>query len=140
MMRRRAPSEDAIQRAVFEHLAVRGAPGVFAFHPANGGYRRPVEAARLKALGVRPGVPDVIAIHHGQVFAIELKREGGRPTDAQLQAIEDIRAAGGHAQLCHGLDQALAVLEGWGLLRRCAGPDWHRKEWRQSCLPMTASR
>jgi len=114
MMRRRAPSEDAIQRAVFEHLAVRGAPGVFAFHPANGGYRRPVEAARLKALGVRPGVPDVIAIHHGQVFAIELKREGGRPTDAQLQAIEDIRAAGGHAQVCYGLDCALAALERWG--------------------------
>jgi hypothetical protein len=36
--------EDAIQRAVFEHLAVRGAAGVFAFHPANWGYRRRVEA------------------------------------------------------------------------------------------------
>jgi hypothetical protein len=33
-MRRFCP-EDAIHRAVFEHLAVRGA---FAFHPANGGY------------------------------------------------------------------------------------------------------
>ena len=30
---------------------------------------------------------------------------------------EDIRAAGGHAQICHGLDHALAVLEGWRLLR-----------------------
>jgi hypothetical protein len=62
-------------------------------------------------------VPDVIAIHCGQVFAVELKTEGGRATDAQLHAIEDIRAAGGHAQICHGLDCALAVLEGWGLLR-----------------------
>jgi VRR-NUC domain len=110
--------EDAIQRAVFEHLAVRGVPRLFAFHPANGGYRLPVEAARLRGLGVRPGVPDLIAIHTaGQVYAIELKREGGRATDAQLQAIEDIRAAGGHAQICQGLDDALAVLEEWGLLR-----------------------
>jgi hypothetical protein len=101
--------EDAIQRAVFEHLAVRGVPRLFAFHPANGGYRLPVEAA--------PGVPDVIAFHRGQLYAIELKREGGRATDAQLQAIEDIRAAGGHAQVYCGLDSALAVLEGWGLLR-----------------------
>jgi len=91
------------------------------FHPANGGYRRPIEAARLKGLGVRPGMPDVIAFHRGQVCAIDLKREGGRATDAQLQAIEDIRAAGGHAQICQGLDCALAVLEGWGLLRGCAG-------------------
>jgi hypothetical protein len=59
----------------------------------------------------------VVAIHCGQVYAIELKREGGRPTHAQLQAIEDIRAAGGHAQICYGLDSALALLQGWGLLR-----------------------
>jgi VRR-NUC domain len=115
-MQRHCP-EDAIQRAVFEHLAVRGAPRLFAFHPANGGYRRPIEAARLKGLGVRAGVPDVIVIHRGQVFAIELKAERGRATDAQLQATEDIRAAGGHAQVCYGLDHALAVLEGWGLFR-----------------------
>jgi hypothetical protein len=117
---RRCP-EETIQRAVFEHLAVRGAAGVFAFHPANGGYRRPVEAACLKGLGVRPGVPDMIAIHRGQVYAIELKTERGRATDAQLHAIEDIRRAGGHVQICCGLDQALAVLEGWGLLHGRVG-------------------
>jgi len=100
---RRWLHEDAIQRAVFEHIALRGAAGLFAFHPANGGYRHSVEAARMKGLGARPGVPDLIAIHRGQVFAIELKADHGRATDAQLQAIEDIRAAGGHAQICHGL-------------------------------------
>jgi hypothetical protein len=55
--------EAAIQQAVFAHLRMRAAPGVVAFHVPNGGYRRPVEAARLKGLGVRAGVPDVIAIH-----------------------------------------------------------------------------
>jgi hypothetical protein len=110
-------TEAAIQRAIFTHLRTRAAPGVFAFHVPNGGYRLRVEAARLKGLGVRPGVPDVVAIHRGQVYAIELKRDGGRVTDAQIQAIEDIRAAGGHAQVCYGLDCALAVLEHWGLLR-----------------------
>ena len=47
--------EAAIQRAVFQHLRARGAPGVFVFHPANGGYRKPVEAAILKGLGVVTG-------------------------------------------------------------------------------------
>jgi hypothetical protein len=128
--------EDAIQRAVFEHLAVRGARGVFAFHPANGGYRRPVEAARLKGLGVRAGVPDIIAIHRGHVYALELKTVHGKATEGQLQAIEDIRAAGGHAQICHGLDCALAALERWGLLRGRAGGA-HSRYGEQSCRPMS---
>jgi hypothetical protein len=45
---RRAQPEAAIQRAVFQHLRTHAAPRVFAFHPANGGYRKPVEAAILK--------------------------------------------------------------------------------------------
>ena len=70
--------EDIIQRAVFDHLRVRSAPNVFAFHSANGGWRSRVEAKILKGLGVRAGVPDLIAIHRGEVFAIELKSESGR--------------------------------------------------------------
>jgi hypothetical protein len=114
---RRNRPEDIIQRAVFEHLRLRSAPGIFSFHPANGGARSPIEAKILKGLGVRAGVPDVIAIHHGRVYAIEIKTENGRATGAQLQAIEDIRRAGGHAEICRGLDHALAQLETWGLLR-----------------------
>ena len=40
--------EQAIQRAVFDHLRQRGAPGTFAFHPPNGGWRSVIEAAILK--------------------------------------------------------------------------------------------
>ena len=135
-MTRNRLTEEAIQRTVFAHLRMRGASGVFAFHPANGGYRRPTEAARLKGLGVRAGVPDVIAIHRGHVYALELKTEHGKATEGQLQAIEDIRAAGGHAQICHGLDRALAALEGWGLLRGRAG-GLHCRYGEQSCRPMS---
>jgi hypothetical protein len=70
-------SEQQIQRAVFEHLAIRGAPAMFAFHPANGGWRSRVEAAILKGVGVRAGVPDIIAIKGGRCYALELKASGG---------------------------------------------------------------
>jgi len=33
----RSSPEQQIQRAVFQHLAIRAASTVFAFHPANGG-------------------------------------------------------------------------------------------------------
>jgi hypothetical protein len=113
---RRQRPEQAIQRAVFEHLRTRPAPGVFAFHPANGGYRKPIEAAILKGLGVIPGVPDVIAIHNGRVFALELKAEGGRASDKQLACIAALREAGAFTCIAEGLDRALACLEAWGLL------------------------
>jgi hypothetical protein len=111
-------SETQIQRACFEHLRIRGAPGVFAFHPANGGFRRPVEAAILKGMGVISGTPDIIAIHQGRCFALELKAEGGRATDKQLACIAAMRAAGAITAIAVGLDHALATLENWGLLRK----------------------
>lgn len=117
MASRRARPEQQIQRAVFAHLRTRAAPGVFAFHVPNGGYRKPREAAIMKGLGVVAGVPDVIAIYRGRVYAIELKVEGGRPTAKQCKAVERIRDAGGFACIADGLDRALKVLETWGLLR-----------------------
>ena len=69
MTRRRARPEDAIQRTIVQHLETRGVPGLVWFAVPNGGYRRPVEAAIMKGLGVKAGVPDVIAIHNGRVKA-----------------------------------------------------------------------
>jgi len=131
-VRRRRP-EDSIQRAVCQHLRMRGARGLLWWHVPNGGKRSRVEAAILKGLGVRAGVSDIIAVHEGKAFALELKADGGRPTEAQLQFIDDFRAAGGNAVVAEGLDQALRVLETWKLLRARAMPPCSRMScWRQS--------
>ncbi len=71
----------------------------------------------MKGLGVVAGVPDVIAVHQGRCFALELKAEGGRPTDKQLATIAAMEAAGAFTAIAEGLDRALACLEAWGLLR-----------------------
>jgi VRR-NUC domain len=113
---RRQRPEAAIQRAVFQHLRARAAPNVFAFHPANGGYRKPVEAAIMKGLGVVAGVPDVIVIHAGRCYALELKAEGGRVTDKQLATIAALREAGAFVGIAEGINRAIACLEAWGLL------------------------
>ncbi len=110
-MPRRARPEQQIQRAVFQHLRARGAPNVFAFHPANGGFRTPAEAAIFKGLGVVPGVPDVILIRGGKTYALELKAAGGRLTEAQGRAIDLMRRAGADAGSATGIDEALAWLE-----------------------------
>lgn len=109
--------EDEIQRAVFKHIAQRGARGLFAFAVPNGGYRRPAEAAILKGLGVTAGVPDVIAVHEGRCYALELKAKGGKLSENQEKAGRALEAAGARWAVCEGLDAALFTLENWGLLR-----------------------
>lgn len=112
--------EQAIQKAVFEHIKRRAAPGVFAFHPFSGGYRRPREAAIMKGCGAIAGLPDVIAIRAGKVFALELKAEGRKATPAQIETMAAMEAAGAYTCIADGLDRALATLETWGILRRSA--------------------
>jgi hypothetical protein len=101
--------EQQIQRAVFEHLAVRAASTVFAFHPANGGWRSRVKAAILKGMGVRAGVPDVSAIKGGRCYALELKASGGRLTPVRRDTHAALVAAGATVAVAYGLDDALVA-------------------------------
>jgi VRR-NUC domain-containing protein len=116
MTRRRRP-EDEIARAVEQHYQQRAAPGTFMFSIPNGGYRRPIEAAIMRGQGVRAGVPDTCWIKGGRAYFLELKAPGGRLSEAQEQTLVKLRQSGAMATHAHGLDQALRVLEGWGLLR-----------------------
>ena len=117
--------EDEIQKTVVQHLNARGVPGLVFWHTPNssklGGKRTrngiPLAALRLKKLGLRAGVSDLILVHENKIFALELKSEDGRPTEEQLKFLTDIQNAGAYACVCHGADRALAVLEQWGLLR-----------------------
>jgi hypothetical protein len=116
-MTRRARPEDAIQRAIVQHYRQRAAPGVFMFAVPNGGWRSPVEAAIMKATGTVPGVPDTIWVKDGKVFTLELKAENGKLTTAQEHVLIKLRDAGAMATHAHGIDQAIRILEGWGLLK-----------------------
>lgn len=124
--RRPLRPEQVIHRAVAEHLRTRSAPGVVWWHTPNGAYygarsQKAIQGAVMKSLGVRAGVSDIVALHDGKFFALELKAPGGRPTEEQLHFHDDVRAAGGYVCLAEGIDQALRALEMWGLLRGVSG-------------------
>jgi hypothetical protein len=109
--------EQIIQTTLVQHLRVRGAKDLFFYHVPNQGKRTPYMGKIMKDLGVRAGVPDLMFIHEGKAFGLELKAMGGLPTDSQLAAIDAINAAGGYACSARGLDRAIAILESWGILR-----------------------
>lgn len=116
-MSRRKNPEAQIQRAVVQHLHARGMPGLVFFHVPNGGSRGPIEGAIFKGMGVRAGVSDLILVHAGKIFALELKAPGGRATEAQMAFQSEIDRAGAFTAMPEGLDAAIATLEAWGLLR-----------------------
>jgi VRR-NUC domain len=119
-MSRKRP-EQAIHRAVVAHLKTRAAPDLFWFHVPSGAFfggRR--QGAIMKSLGWIAGLPDLFAIHNGRIFAIELKAESGRTSDAQLACLDRLRQAGAIVAVATGLDEALRKLENLGLLRRRA--------------------
>jgi hypothetical protein len=115
--RRRNRTEQAIQRALCDHLRARAHKDVYWFHPANGGARTVIEGAILKACGVRAGVPDLICVRGGKTYGLELKADGGRLSDAQRIAHEEMARAGAVVAVATGIDQALAQLESWDLIK-----------------------
>lgn len=84
------------------------------FAVPNGGARHPAVAAKLKAEGVRRGVPDLICLQPRGPYcglAIELKATGGRPTPEQREWIARLEARGYCAHVCVGWERAREVIE-----------------------------
>jgi hypothetical protein len=110
-------TEEAIQRAVFQHLRTRGALDTFAFHPRNSGRDQRWLAGLNSGLGVVSGTPDVIIVKGGTVYGLELKTERGRLSPDQLRVHNEMRTAGCEVGVAFGLDQAVKWLEARGILR-----------------------
>jgi hypothetical protein len=88
-------------------------------HSPNGGARSKIEAAILKAMGVKAGEPDLvlpIATKKHCHGYWELKASPNeRPTDKQIERHSMLRAGGAYVRVCHRWDEAaldmLAYLE-----------------------------
>jgi hypothetical protein len=112
--------ETPIHMALVQHLQVRARPGVFWCHVPNGEYRARVTAAILRGMGVKAGVPDLMLVSQGRAYFLELKREGGKLSTEQKVVHAELRRAGAVVDTAYGLDEALDVLEAWGLIRAAA--------------------
>jgi len=58
----------------------------------------------------KKGIPDIVGCHKGRMFAIEVKRPGGKATALQLHELKKIKAAGGIALVAESKDEVAEAL------------------------------
>lgn len=118
--------EQITHEAIVGHLRLRQRADVMWWHCASGERRDKRAAARLKRMGVRPGVPDITGLIPviGQpplFFAIEVKSATGRLSKPQREFIDSVNALGGVAAVVSSVDEGVRFLEEWGALKPRVG-------------------
>jgi hypothetical protein len=117
---RRNISEYDVQAAVVAQVRARGVPGLVFWHTPNGMFagNGARTVARMKKIGMRPGVADLIFLHLRQTFLLELKATARSRVEPEQAAFLSAAAfTGAHVSIATGLDAAIQQLERWGLLR-----------------------
>lgn len=114
------PTEDAEQKALFVWAAYQKCkyPELECmYHIPNEGKRSAPTGAKLKRMGLSPGVPDIcLPVARGGYSAlyIELKRtKGGNLSDNQRAWLDRLNKWGCLAVRCDGWEMAKRVIEGY---------------------------
>lgn len=84
------------------------------YHVPNGGQRNKATAARLKAAGVKAGVPDLCLPCPMGGYAglyIELKYGKNKPSKNQQEWLEYLANAGYYTAVCYGFAEAVKTLK-----------------------------
>lgn len=112
-------SESEEQQALFQWADIVSArfPELkLMYHVPNGGQRSRATAGRLKAEGVKSGVPDVCLPvarggYHG--LYLELKVKPNKPTENQIIWIDALNAQGYKAVVCYGWRECAEQIENY---------------------------
>lgn len=120
--------EEIQQRATATFLDRTLIPPAFYHHTPNGGLRNKAVAARLKLMGVKPGVPDILLFTQGGTlhtisglvrgYAIELKDDEGALSEGQWKWAVNWLAIGGHYAIARTSYDVETALRLWGIQLR----------------------
>jgi hypothetical protein len=105
-------------------------PATWTCFPAGNIPLPPQFAQKLSRMGLATGWPDLLYVHDGRIFGIELKASNGRLSRTrtvrtrsgalreimgQAERHEQLRAAGMQVAVCKSVEDVLAQLRAWGL-------------------------
>jgi hypothetical protein len=117
------PLESAIQTALVEYLHLMAPQrGFLFFSCANEAMGKAQSGAgmgrmmRLRRMGLRSGVADMVIVKDGRAYFLEMKRRLGKQSANQLEFEADAIRAGAEYAVAHSFDEALKILKNWEVL------------------------
>ncbi len=111
---RRLNGEERLHAAVADFLRVALVPpAFFTTFPAGGGGK--VRGGRLKLLGLRPGMPDILVVGWGCLVGIELKTANGIVSASQNLVHGEFRDCGHPIFVCRSIDEVETALRQSGI-------------------------
>ena len=72
--------------------------------------------ARLKRMGLRSGIADLVFVKDGRVYFLEMKRPGGKISDNQANFGLDATKSGAKYEVAWSFDEALKILKMWAII------------------------
>jgi len=95
-----------------------GHPDWLCWHTPNGEIRDARAASKLKAMGVKRGIPDLLLLSPaGALHCLELKAARGRLSDDQEAVQAFCISAGVPFVVAHSIVEVLTAFDAWGCLR-----------------------
>ena len=107
--------EDVLQNQVMRYIGLKY-PGTLYTHVANEGKRTPFERYKMKYLGTKPGIPDIMIFDPNKTkngLAIELKAGYNKPTETQKKWLKELNNANWVAVWSNNLDECLEIIDNY---------------------------
>ncbi|MTI12368.1 VRR-NUC domain-containing protein [Sansalvadorimonas verongulae] len=118
LQHKRVDRESHEQRLCFEYMRVVHREAFsHAYHVPNGGHRHKATAAKLKAEGVKAGVPDIkVALARGGFFGLYVEMKAKAPHSSavspkQKEWLARLAGAGYCTRICKGYGEFKAVID-----------------------------
>ena len=105
--------EDVLQNQVMRYIGLKY-PFALYTHVANEGKRTPFEQYKMKYLGTKPGIPDIMIFDPNKTnngLAIELKAGYNKPTPNQKKWLKSLENKNWLAVWSNNLDECIEIID-----------------------------
>lgn len=105
--------EDILQNQVMRYIGLKY-PGALYTHVANEGKRTRFEQYKMKYLGTKAGIPDVMIFDPNETkngLAIELKAGYNKPTENQKKWLKELKKKNWMAVWSNNLDECIEIID-----------------------------
>lgn len=104
--------EDKLQSSIIKYLDYKHKDIIYT-HPSNEGKRTAYERFKLKILGVKAGVPDLLIFNPNKNYnglAIELKIKYNKATPSQIKWLQDLELCGWFCTIGRDFDSVVELI------------------------------